>query len=335
MTAANSGLATPIRLLAIVLAVQLALAALFWWPEDPSARAPRPLLELDRDTIQELRVSRSGPAGDEGLRLVRDDSGSWEIASAGGYPAQQERIDELLDLLLAISVRDAIASQATSHESLAVGEDGFGKRVSIATPDGETTLWLGAATSDSIYVRSGDSPEVYVARGISEWTLRDAASHYAESSLVDADPESITAFTLRNDAGTLSFVRGEGGWILDAAKLTTASSTGPPIDSAAVDEFLAAVSSLQLEEPVAREPQPEWGLADGARIEWMEVSEDQSIAGGYVVGNDEGERRYVQTLGGRLVALVAASQVDRLRSASAQDFALAEPPEEESGAPPQ
>jgi hypothetical protein len=220
--------------------------------------------------------------------------------------------------------------------------------VSIATPDGETTLWLGAATSDSIYVRRGDSPEVYVARGISEWTLRDAASHYAESSLVDADPESIAAFTLRNDAGTLSFVRGEGGgWTLDAVELPTGSSmgsstgstmgssTGPPIDSAAVDEFLAAVSSLQLEEPVAREPQPEWGLAEGARIEWMEVSEDQSIAGGYVVGNDEGERRYVQTLGGRLVALVAASQVDRLRSASAQDFALTEPPEEDSGAPPQ
>jgi hypothetical protein len=327
MTNTNGALATRNRVLAIALFVQLGLAALLWWPEDPSARAHRPLLEFGRDTIQELRISSGGLEAEQALRLVRGDSGSWEIASAGGYPALQERVDELLDALLAMSVRDAIAGQATSYESLGVADEDFGKRVGITTPQGETTLWLGAATSDSVHVRSGDSPDVYVARGISEWTLNDTASHYADANLVAADPEAISAFTLRNDAGTLSFVRTDEGWALEGAE--------PPIelDSAAVDSFLSAMSTLQLEEPIGREPRPEWGLAEGARIEWMEVSEDQSIAGGYSVGSDQGEHRYVQTLGGRLVALVAGSQVDALRNVRAEDFALSPAAAEPAGAP--
>ena len=60
----------------------------------------------------------------------------WQIASAGGYPAEQERVEALLGSLIELAVRAPIASQPTSYDSLQVGAAQFGKRVVLVTAAG-------------------------------------------------------------------------------------------------------------------------------------------------------------------------------------------------------
>ena len=204
------------RLLALALVGQIALAAITWWPSDRSALLPHPLLELAEDPIDELRIASKPAEGEEldWLHLVRQQEG-WKIASQGDYPAQQQKVDQLIESLVGLKVRAPIATRAANHNALKVGDKEYGRRVEITAGELQRELVVGAAKSNSVNIRFADESEVYLAGGLSEWSLRDDARSYWDNSYVSADPNEITAFSLHNDNGTLLFTRGDDGWSLD------------------------------------------------------------------------------------------------------------------------
>ena len=110
---------TPLRALAGLLVLQIALAVFTWWPPDRSALVPHPLLELDAASIDEIAIGRR-PTGDAAeqepswLRLRREGEG-WQIettgeaaASLNGYPADPAKVTALLDRLVGLRVRAPI-----------------------------------------------------------------------------------------------------------------------------------------------------------------------------------------------------------------------------------
>jgi hypothetical protein len=305
------------RILALLLVLQLGLVAMTWWPRDLSALAPHPLLELDREAISELRIAASG--GDEmgnagGVRLVREGP-KWKVASAAGYPATSEKVDELLDRLVALRVTVPIATQQTSHNALKVGEDEYGRRVVIVSGDGgEVELVIGAAARESIHVREAGTSEVYLAKGISEWSLRDGSNDYYDTSYVDTDSATLGSFTVSNEQGGLSFVREESGWILEGLEAEA------ELIQEAVDALASAVTKLTMSEPVGTEALPQHGLDGRVAVAWSVVEEDRSLAGGYVVGAEEDSFTFVKGDGNPFVVKVQSSELAKLRSAQRSDF---------------
>jgi len=305
------------RILALLLVLQLGLVAMTWWPRDRSALAPHPLLEIDRAAISELRIEASRDGGEgrgEGVRLVREGQ-DWKVASAAGYPATPAKVDELLDSLLALRVTVPIATRQTSHNALNVGEDEYGKRVAIVSGDGEAVeLVIGAAARNSVHVREADASEVYLAKGLSEWSLRDRSSAYYNSSYVDTDSETLSAFSVTNGNGTLAFVREDEGWVL--AGLEGAGE----LDREGVSKLVESLTKLNMSEPVGSEALPQHGLDGRVSVTWSVVEEDQSFAGGYVVGAEEGSSTFVKADGNPFVVKARSSDLEALRSVQRSDF---------------
>lgn len=304
-----------LRTLSVVLAVQVVLATWMWWPTDRSALASRPLLDVEPAAITEIAIARHPAEGDEPDWLeLRREGGGWVIASADGYPADPARVEELIDRLLGLRVRTPVATTRPSHNALKVGEREYGRRVRIRTGDTGQELVVGAARSDSVHVRRADETDVYLAEGVSEYALSDSPSAYWSRDYVSVPVEEIRTVLIENEHGRVALARTDQGWTVEDAP------EGTVADEAAIASFLDEVTGLRLVEPVGTVTTPEYGLADGARIQWTLEADDQSVAGGYVVGAVDDTNAYVKSDTARFVVRVAAADVEPLRAATRDRF---------------
>lgn len=304
------------RILAIALALQAVLVAVSWWPREPAGGRSTPVFDMPRDDVDTIEISSRPAAGAEETPLVLARSGDgWVIRSRADFPAQEEKVDAVLDAALGLRIGAPVATHAESHEALSVADDDYGRRLSLGTAEGESSAWLvGAATSRSVYLRRVGEDEVYRAAGASEWTFRDQASSYWDDRYVAADASAFDAVAVVNEHGSLRFERADGLWTLaDLAEGETA-------DEDAIDRFVSAVANLRMREPVGKQIEPGYGLDAGARVDWTLTSENQSLAGGYVVGADVDSDAYVKAVDHPFVVRVAQSAVKRLRDATRSQF---------------
>ncbi len=312
------------QILGVLAVAQAVLAVVTWWPADPSAHRLRPLLELERDAIKEIRISGKPVGGEQAasVELVREANG-WVLRSSAGYPAAPDRVEVLLDQLLALEVGNPIASQSSSHNPLQVGSEEHGRRLEVATDSERITLLLGAATSKSVNVRFADEPDVYRAAGVSEWSFRDVDSSYYDPVYVDADPAELDAVSVSNAHGALRFEKQGEDWTLAGL-----SGTEVP-DSAKIEALLKQLTKVRMVEPVGTELQTGYGLDGRLRVDWTAMLENQSLAGGYKVGADVEANSYVKAVDHPFVVTARSGGFDALRDAKRADFLqpAAEPPE--------
>jgi len=303
------------RSLAALLVFQVCLVVVSWWPRG-GPQEPHPLFAFQAADVTRVRIARKPAEGqpERWLELARDDGHGWRIESASGYPADPARVDALLTKLTGISVRSPIATRATSHDALQVGERQYGRRIELTTAEGGHELWIGAAASNSVNLRLAGSPDVYGVKGLSEWSLADDARSYWNPIYVAAPLAEITALDVQNAQGPLHFRRNESGWSLEGA---------PPdrsLDTKAVEDFLGSLLEVRLSEPVGTEPLPAQGLDGSLRVTWTLTSSDSSLGGGYVVGAEEGPSVYVKSDTHPFVVRAAKAGFERLRKARLEDF---------------
>lgn len=302
------------RVLVVVLAAQIGLAAFTWWPTKPPG-ARRPVFDLPREAIEEIDIS-AAPAGDAkpaGVELVRKGDG-WRVASAADYPASPAKVDGLLDSLLGLTTTGPIATHPESHEALKVADGSYGRRIRMVA-DGESSEWLmGPATSRSVNLRRVGDDDVYRATGASEWSFRDDSASYYDTSYVDADVAKLSAVTVRNGHGELHFERAGDDWTLSDL------ADGESADSDKIDQFLTAAAGVRMTRPVGSEVTPDQGFGDGARIDWTVAADDQSISGGYQVGALVDGERFVKAVDRPFVVRVRDSAVQRILNAQRSDF---------------
>lgn len=321
---------TVTRALTMALGVQLLFVAVAWWPQDPSAGLPQPVFDLSREAISQISVASRPAEGEppEPVVLARKaDGDGWVIRSAADFPADAARVDELLDAVLGLRAGPPIATRAASHEALSVGDESYGRRLSVQS-DGEPDSWLvGAATSRSVHLRPAGEDTVYLASGASEWSFRDSPSSYWQASYVDEDPARFEAVAVENAHGTLRFERRDGSWTLaDLAE-------GEVAQSDAIESFTAAVARVRMREPVGRTVEDDFGLGTGARIDWTIVADNQSLAGGYAVGAEVESDVYLKAVDHPFVVRVAKSAVKRLREAERSEFVGVDPGEQDADSP--
>lgn len=302
------------RILAIALGVQLLLVVVLWWPRDPAAGIG-PVFDVERADIQRIEVATQAAEGTAASPVVlsRDDDG-WKVSSAGDYPASREKVEQLIDSLLALRSGPAIATRAASHAALNVGDDSYGRRIDVVSGE-ETFQWLvGASTSRSVHLRRVGEDDVYRATGAGEWSFRENPASYYELTFLDADPDTFGAVALHNEHGDLRFERIDGAWTV--AEL----AEGESANAEAIGSFLSEVARVRMTEPVSSSPTPEHGLDRGARIDWTIDAEDQSVAGGYRVGSAQDGERFVKAVDRPYVVRVRENALERLQSAQRADF---------------
>ena len=254
------------QILGIVLLVQVGLVALTHWPRSGDNVPSQPLVTFARDAITEIEITAGSEPGStkpaDSVLLVNKGTDGWVIGNAHDYPADPAKVTELLDKLTALNVRKPVATQETSQSSLKVADADFGRKVRLKAGGDELTFYVGAARSTAVNVRKAGEKEVYEAKGVSEYQLKNSARGFYDSSYTATPFDSIDRFTVKNPSGTFTLQRrADKTWYVEG-------NEAAPVDANEADSLVRRVATIRMSEPAGKEITPEMGLDGSTRVEW-------------------------------------------------------------------
>jgi hypothetical protein len=250
-----------------LLGVQVLLAAFTWWPDAGRPEA-RPVFPFGEDAVTEIAIASSMTADDDGLVLKRDGDG-WVLASAYDYPAKTDAVDEVLEKLLDVKVREPVARNAENHAALNVSADNATRRVTVKAGEESVSVLLGTAGNARSYLREPGANDVYQVNGLGAWSIRDTPSTYLERKALDVDPTTLETFSLTNANGTVNLVRAE-----DQTWTSPDLEEGQSLDQAAVDKLFKQTLSVNLTSPA--DPANDPFTAEGAAILRWSVADEEA-----------------------------------------------------------
>ena len=233
--------------LAGILGVQLLLIYLVSGPlATPTAPVERHTL---LEALQGFQAAKLEVLGREGkqVTLVKSDDG-WGIEEAGGYPADAEKVESLVNKLEEMQVRRPVVTSSRYHEALKVTDDDYERRVRLwDDPDGDPKVDLLMGTSPNYrttHVRlHGDDP-VYEVSGLGVFDVRDASSGWIKTRILDLTVQDVSGIKLTNPSGTIELEKmADGEWRL----VSPAQSLD--LDRATIESLVRSAASLTAAEP--------------------------------------------------------------------------------------
>lgn len=321
--------------LTVILAVQVLLVLLVRGPmAGDMAPTEAQVLFPPLEAFSPAKLEIQGP-GEEKVTLIRDGEG-WGIEESDGYPAQGDKIDQLVDKLKELEVRRPVVSSSRYHAALKVADDEHERHVRIWRDESggpEIDFFLGSSPNyQRTHLRKADEDLVYAAQGIGSYDVQARPNSWFQATFVDVKMEHLKSFRLENGEGTFELERSEDGtW----TATSPANLQGKVLDTAKVETLVRSVASLRATEPAGRRDDETHGLASPratALLRYAEpagegsepVEEEVTVwVGGAPADNDN--RVYVARSGFAFVAEVYKSSVDRLLEQKAKDL--------EAGAP--
>lgn len=249
--------------LAVLVVVQLGLAAIVFWPQAGSAAGGEPLLgDLTLDDIDAMTITDNN---DRAVRVERSDEG-WVLAESDGYPAQTEAITTTLTSLLNMRTDRLVTRTEGSHNRLQVAEDNFMRRIDLETAEGDTTLYLGSSSGASAtHVRLAGADATYLTNEVATWELDTLASSWIDINYVSLNADDITALTLENDNGRFEFVKENGEWTLADAE---ADETVAPAN---ITTVVDRVASINMSRPLGTSEDPSYGMDSPSAVVTVQV----------------------------------------------------------------
>jgi hypothetical protein len=241
------------QILVAVLVVQIALAVLVFWPRQASVAAGEPLLAgVEVDQI--ARVTIRDAAGEQ-VQLAKTDDG-WVIADAGGYPATEGAVPELLDKLVGLRSGRLVAETAGSYQRLQVADQNYAHRVELKLEDGTLrTLYLGTSPSfGAIHVRVAEQTPVYLASDLSSADVGSRVSNWIDTSYFSVPQDQIVAVTLENRNGTFEFQKVGEEWTMAGL------AADETLDTGSVTSLVSRATSVRMLRPLGTEPMPSYRM---------------------------------------------------------------------------
>ena len=202
-----------LAVLAALAAILLAVTA-FLYRGRPKAtvgrRAGTRLIQgLAPENVWSIEVAR----GNVKTTLVRDGD-RFAIEERSGYPADTQKVNELLVNSLEIRIKEKIGDSASSHEALGVALDSPEARtVTLKDKDGETLLGYVAGKdigyNRGMYVRLLDEDETFAAEESIRVHVR--ATDYMNKDVAEVKKDDVERVTVRRGDMTYVSRRDEKG----------------------------------------------------------------------------------------------------------------------------
>lgn len=237
------------RLLVGLLLAQLVLILLVRSPFSggTGADASRPLLP-SLEAFTPARVEIEGKESEK-VSLTRQDGG-WALEELGGFPADEAKVDELLEKLRGLSVRRPVVSGSRYHAAFKVAEDDNEGRMRIwgdGSDEPEVDLIFGSSPNyRALHVRLGSETPVYEVRDLAVYDVRPDAGAWADMELVDVPEESLLSLAIDNASGSFELVRQEQIWRVASPETMRDSE----LDQDEVGRLVGSAVSIRLAEPV-------------------------------------------------------------------------------------
>lgn len=298
------------QILATLLALQIVLIAVAFWPRGASVASGASLFpEVEADQIVGLTIS---DAAGKQIQLVRT-AGNWVLPEADDYPTQEDKVSELLDKIVALKANRLVTQTPASHKRLKVAEDDYQRRIDFELNDGATyQLYLGTSPSfGAIHVRAGGQDEVYLARDLSASEAGVQATAWVDPVYFSVPQAQIAALTVENANGQFAFEKDEAGtWTM---KGLAADET---LNESSVTSLVNRISSIRMQRPLGKTEQDEYGLKEPSAVVTVQTRD-----------GDENTRTQTLRVGAKrdednsyVVSLSESPYYVRVAGATVQDF---------------
>jgi hypothetical protein len=277
------------QILAAVLAVQIVLVAVAFWPRPASVAGGESLLAgLEAEQIARLTISDG--TGKQ-IKLTNE-LGSWVLPEADDYPCAENKVPQFLEKIAALKTNRLVTQTPASHKRLKVADDAFERRIELELADGTThRLYLGTSPSYGVsHVRVVGRDEVYLASMLAS----DAgvnASNWVDTLYFSVTQDQIVALTLENGNGRFEFEKDDAGaWTM---KGLAADET---LKENNVTSLVNRASSVQMLRPLGQEPQDDYGLETPNAVVTVETRDDEGNIKSYTLSvgaQSEEDKSYV------------------------------------------
>ncbi|MGQ9489846.1 MAG: DUF4340 domain-containing protein [Anaerolineae bacterium] len=256
------------RILVAVLAFQLALTAVVFWPRQ-GVTAGKPLLDLKAEDVNGLTIQ-----DDQGrsIALARSAEG-WVVRSAADYPADAAKITPVIDKLLAITTGRLIGETTASHIRLQVADAKFVRRVELQTPSGTRTLYLGSsAGARAIHVRLAGQNQVYLGNDLASWEITADLTSWVNPIYFNVSTADVLGIILKNSSGEFVFNKdANGNWAM------LGLGPGEEMEPNNVTSLVNLMTSVRLTKVLGKADDPAYGMAEpAARVTIRAKSGDQT-----------------------------------------------------------
>ena len=257
------------RVLAVALAIQIILSGVALWPRAALTGGGAALFaELRAADVVAMTITDNQGATVQ-LRQV---GGSWVLPDVDEYPAKADKITSALDKVVALDTRRLVTRTSASQKRLQVGADSFLRRVDMETAGGARyTLYLGSSPSyGATHVRAEGRDETYLANNLTSYEFYTTAASWVDTAYFSVAQDQLSAVTVRNAKGTLTFNRdAAGNWAL--AELPAGEQPAADVVKEAVDR----ATSVTLIKPLGRTNLPAYGLDRPLAVVTLQQKEGQ------------------------------------------------------------
>lgn len=199
------------RSLAVLLVLQLLLAAYMWRPTT-SGPAAQQVLPWDVERIRSVRIeSTSTRARRRDIELRRTPDG-WVLASGFDFPVVGQRVDDLLRQLASLHYRAPISENPERHEQLNVDDGTPTRRLTFDVEGEEHVLLIGAASGKRMNLRLPGTDAVYQIEGLGAWALADSEASWFASERLKLPEEALKEISLTTPTTAFTLERDDDGW---------------------------------------------------------------------------------------------------------------------------
>lgn len=306
------------QILATLLALQIVLIAVIFWPQGTSVASGASLFpEVETDQIVRLTI---GDTNGNQIQLAKT-AGNWVLPESDDYPVQETKASELLDKIVALKANRLVTQTPASHKRLQVAEDDYQRRIDFELNDGATLrqaqdtayqLYLGTSPSfGAIHVRAGGKDEVYLARDLSASEAGVQATAWVDPVYFSVPQAQIAALTVENANGQFTFEKDEAGtWTM---KGLAADET---LNESSVTSLVNRISSIRMQRPLGKTELDEYGLKEPSAVVTVQTRD-----------GDENTRTQTLRVGAKrdednsyVVSLSESPYYVRVAGATVQDF---------------
>lgn len=244
------------RLLLLLLVAQIGvIVAVRLLPQKKATKTSEKVLAFDAGKVAKLLVVDGTDKKKEGVVLARQGE-TWVVSSAGDYPVDGQKVDDLLGKLASLKAGPPVATKAAHHRALEVHAERFQRKVTLEFEGGKKLVfYLGSSPGlKKVHVRLDGKDAVVAAQPLSAWDVSGSVSGWIDTKYFSVDRERIATFVLQNAKGTLAIKRDAGKWVLEG------EGEQPKLDQAQVDSLVSTFSSLYMRVPVGKKVEAKHGF---------------------------------------------------------------------------
>ena len=219
-----------------------------------SGQSPgQPLLSFDKTQVDNLIVQ--GKEGNEVVLSKKD--GKWQTAD--GFPADQEKVDNLIGKMHDLKRGQAIANSDKAIKRFKVAKDEFERHIILQKADQKlAALYMGSgAGARQTHARSEEDGAVYTV-SLGTYDVPDSPSDWQNKNILHLNKEDIRTIQLAKHV----FQRDDSADKQKTAKKWKLADLpqGKHLNQKTINDNLSTLTSLSFDEILGKKDKPEYGI---------------------------------------------------------------------------